>query len=364
MTPLENSPQHDAKSSPVVNAILVAAAFVIVIAGLQAAKSIVVPFLLAMFIGIIITSILDWLRTRGINTTSAAFLIISMLGMAGIFLIPLIAATINEFGQDLGDYQVTSRERIRTLLDWAASYGFKTSRDMEVQIFEYFAPGRSMASVLTSLTGVFNYAFMVFLMLAFMLLEWSKFAEKIELLPGNTQQTLDRITELMTSIRQYMMIKTLVSMLTGGLIFLWLVALDQMVFDVRYILLWSTLAFLLNFIPTIGSLVAGVLATVFVLVQDGVVPAIHVSIAFLTVNTVIGNMLEPRIMGEGLGLSTLVVFLSLIFWGWVLGPAGMLLAVPLTMTCKIALATDQRTAWIAMLLSARVKKADPTQLRS
>jgi predicted PurR-regulated permease PerM len=121
---------------------------------------------------------------------------------------------------------------------------------------------------------------------------------------------------------------------------------------VDYYLLWGLLAFLLNYIPTIGSFFALLPPALLALIQFGIVEAIVVVIVFVIINTLIGNIIEPRFMGKGLGLSTLVVFLSLIFWGWVLGPVGMLLSVPLTITIKIALDSSEETRWLAILLGS------------
>ncbi|HSG63786.1 MAG TPA: AI-2E family transporter, partial [Gammaproteobacteria bacterium] len=116
--------------------------------------------------------------------------------------------------------------------------------------------------------------------------------------------------------------------------------------------LWGLLAFLFNYVPTIGSLIAAIPPIALALVQFGAVQSAVIGIGYLVLNVTIGGLLEPRIMGRGLGLSTLVVFLSLVFWGWVLGPVGMLLSVPLTMTAKIALESGERTAPIAILLGS------------
>jgi predicted PurR-regulated permease PerM len=143
-----------------------------------------------------------------------------------------------------------------------------------------------------------------------------------------------------------MMIKTLTSLATGILIAIWLA-----IIGVDFPVLWGVVAFALNFVPNIGSIIAAIPAILLALIQLGIFPALHAAIAFLVVNLVIGNAIEPRIMGKGVGLSTLVVFLSLVFWGWVLGPIGMLLSVPLTMIVKIGLENNEGTQKIAVLLS-------------
>ncbi len=123
--------------------------------------------------------------------------------------------------------------------------------------------------------------------------------------------------------------------------------------------LWGLLAFLLNYVPTIGSFIAAVPALLLALIQLGPLTAAVAGIGFFVINVLMGNVVEPRYMGRGLGLSTLVVFVSLVFWGWMLGPVGMLLSVPLTMTAKIAMEANPSSAWLAVLLGPAEKAPDP-----
>jgi predicted PurR-regulated permease PerM len=146
-------------------------------------------------------------------------------------------------------------------------------------------------------------------------------------------------------VQRYLAVKTTVSLVTGAAIAIWtgLVGLD-------FALVWGLLAFLLNYIPTIGSIIAAAPAVLLATVQLGLGPALLVGVGFLVVNTVLGNIVEPALMGRAVGLSTLVVFTSLVFWGWVWGPVGMLLSVPLTMIVKIFLENSDELRWIAVLL--------------
>ena len=115
---------------------------------------------------------------------------------------------------------------------------------------------------------------------------------------------------------------------------------------------------MLNFVPNIGSIIAAVPPVFLAIVQFGFAKAGVVAAGYLCINVLIGNLIEPRLMGRGLGLSTLVVFLSLIFWGWVLGPVGMLLSVPLTVTVKIALDSREDTKWISILLGPEIHRKE------
>ena len=169
---------------------------------------------------------------------------------------------------------------------------------------------------------------------------------------ADPEMKLHHIDRFIKSVNSYLVIKTLVSLGTGLLIggWLWFLGVD-------HFLLWAVLAFLLNYIPNIGSIIAAIPAVLMAFVQFGFGVAGLVAGGFILVNTVMGNMVEPRLMGRGLGLSTLVVFLSLIFWGWLLGSVGMLLSVPLTMIVKIALETRTETNWLAILLSSDVEES-------
>jgi predicted PurR-regulated permease PerM len=144
-----------------------------------------------------------------------------------------------------------------------------------------------------------------------------------------------------------MAIQTVISLATGAC-----VAIFLTIMGVDYPLLWGVLAFLLNYIPNIGSIMAALPPVLLTIIQFGLGRAVGVAIGYLVINMTIGNVISPHLMGRGLGLSTLVVFLSLIFWGWILGPVGMLLSVPLTMTVKIALESSEDTRWIAILLGS------------
>lgn len=144
-----------------------------------------------------------------------------------------------------------------------------------------------------------------------------------------------------------MLIKSIFSFVTGAIIYVALLFIG-----LDYALLWGVLAFLLNFIPNIGSIIAAIPAVLLALIQLGFIEALEVGIVFVLVNTVLGSMLEPKYMGKGLGLSTLVVFVSLIFWGWVFGPVGMLLSIPLTIMLKLGLQINPQTKWIAILLGS------------
>ena len=177
------------------------------------------------------------------------------------------------------------------------------------------------------------------------MLEASSFPRKVREAFGDSPVLETRMTEIGESIRRYLGIKTLTSMLTGVMAYTALVVLG-----VQFAPLWALIAFLLNFVPAIGSVMAAIPAVALALVDNSMQTAVLVALTYIGINISIGSFLEPRVMGDGMGLSPLIVVTSLIFWGWILGPVGMVLAVPLTVILRILLDSQPQTQWVAVLL--------------
>lgn len=214
-------------------------------------------------------------------------------------------------------------------------------------ILEQFNPGMLISfavNIAGSIGQLLSRTFLILLTVVFILLEAGTFSKKMtEAFAHGDSATKGR--EIVKSIHDYIVIKTWVSLATGVFIAIWL-----KVVGVPYAGLWGLLAFMLNFIPNVGSIIAAVPAVLIAWLELTALPAVACAIGFLLVNGVIGNFVEPRMMGKGLGISPLVVFCSMVFWGWVLGPVGMLLSVPLTMTARIAFDGFDDTKWLATLM--------------
>jgi len=189
---------------------------------------------------------------------------------------------------------------------------------------------------------------MILLLVIFMLLEASVLPKELLAIHADASS---HGQEFLNNVKQYMMIKSVFSAITGLLVYVSLLFIG-----LDYALLWGVLAFFLNFVPNIGSIIAAIPAVILALIQLGFIGAMEVAVIFIIINIVLGSVLEPKYMGQGLGLSTLVVFVSLIFWGWVFGPVGMLLSIPLTIMLKLALQSNPKTRWVAILLDSEVKE--------
>lgn len=320
------------------------AAFIVIIAGMREAKEILVPFLLAAFIAIIATPPMFWLQRHRLPSALAITTVILAVVIVMMLLGVLIGSSVNDFSREIPNYRAQLQEKIVTPISWLNSFGIQLTKQ---DIYSYIDPGEAMqwaSRILTGLGGALSNAFLILLTVIFMLAEAASFPSKLSVIFGG-QDRLTRFQHFLDNVQTYVGIKTVTSLVTGILVSVWLA-----IIGVDYPLLWGVLAFVFNFVPTIGSIIAAIPAVLLALIQLGGGSALLAVCGYAVVNVVIGNGIEPKYMGRGLGLSTLVVFLSLIFWGWVLGPIGMLLSVPLTMTAKIALDSREDTRWIAVLL--------------
>ena len=325
--------------------LIIAAAFVIVIAGMRSAQSLLVPFLLSIFISIICGPVLFWLKKKGLSTSLALVTVIITILAAGLLITALVGTSIHSFSQSLPFYQEKLAQKMAALAVFLGDHGVEIS---DSRIVDYIDPGAAMglaSNILSGLGNMLSNTFLILLTVILILLEASSFSVKLHKAFGSSENSLETFNKFIANVNSYMAIKTWMSLASGILVAIWLYILG-----VDFPLLWGFLAFLLNYVPNIGSIIAAVPAVLLALIQHGSLTALLAAAGFLTFNMVIGNFIEPRYLGRGLGLSTLVIFLSLVFWGWVLGPVGMFLSVPLTMTVKIALSTNKETKWVNILL--------------
>ena len=339
--------------------LLTAAAFVVVVAGMRAAEAIVVPFLLSVFIAIISAPSLFWLERKRLPRWLAMLIVIGAIIAVGIGVTALVGTSIREFSRDLPEYRARINAQVVPLVEWLRAKGMSIPTG---EYMSYFEPGAAVqlaADLLNGFGKVLGNAFLIFLTVLFILLETASFPRKFRAVADDPDRALDRFAVFRENVKRYLVIKTVASLGTGVAIGLWLAMLG-----VDYPMLWGLLAFLLNYVPNIGSIIAAVPAVLFAAVQLGPGAALWSGAGYLVVNVLVGSIVEPRFMGRGLGLSTLVVFLSLVFWGWVLGPVGMFLSVPLTMMIKIALDSRPDTHWIAVLLGPEGAAADELAART
>lgn len=323
------------------------AALVIVVAGARYAQSILNPLLMALFAGTILVPPIRWLTKHKVPQGLAVGL--AILGLLGLYLafFQLLASSWSRFVQNAPRYEQNLRELTQSTLAFLSERGIDVSA---IGARGTPDPSRVMgytAIVINKLAAVMTDEFTFLLLTIFLLVEMDAIKLKVKALTRGTGVSPDDVTGIGNRIRHYLSIKTVTSLVTGLVIAIGLASIG-----VEYPVLWGVVAFLLNYIPNIGSVIAAVPAIAFALIQLGFEGALWTLGIFVVVNVVIGNGIEPRMMGKGMGLSTFVVFFALIFWGFVLGPVGMFLSVPLTMLIKIIAERSPETRWIATLLGS------------
>ncbi|MGE5300214.1 MAG: AI-2E family transporter [Acidobacteriota bacterium] len=324
---------------------VIVATLVIMIGGINQAQSVLASFLVAVFLAAIGTPPVLWLERKRIPSVVAVLLVVT--GMIAILAIVgvVVGTSVNSFYAELPFYQARLEERVSAFQTFWETKGMLGTDKV---LLGYVNPGAVMsmtARLFAGLGSTLSNIVLILITVTFILFEASSFPVKLRAILGHSQQAFPQFTRFVGDIERYIIIKSAISLAAGILIGIWLAILG-----VDFPILWGFLAFLLHYVPNVGFLIAAIPAVLLVLVQLGAGTASLAAAGYLVINFVLGNMVEPMLMGRRLGLSTLVVFLSLIFWGSLLGPIGMVLCIPLTMTLKFACENNKSTRWIAVLL--------------
>ena len=321
---------------------IIIASIVIVIAGIKASASIITPLFFALFITAICYGPFVWLKKKGLPETLALITVILGTGILLTLFLGFIGASISAFAIKLPFYEEKFSQYWSSINIWLNNTGLI---DEDFGLEKHISPASIMSLTGDLFKGVGNLlsnSVLILLVVIFMLIESTLIAKKMNVIKP---ESLERGDEILNKLIKYTVTKTLTSLATGicVAISLWIIGVD-------FPILWGVLAFLLNFIPNIGSTIAAIPAVMLSLVQLGLPSAIVTTVAYVAINGVIGNFIEPRVMGRSLGLSPLVVLISLIFWGWALGPVGMLLAIPLTILLKIIFDNREETKYFGLIL--------------
>lgn len=350
---------------------------VIVIAGLKAAASLFIPILLAFFIATVSFPITNWLRDHKTPRWLAVLLtvLVDFAFLAGVVVIAVIL--IGDFSDkwagsgsnDPLSYKSLMEQKIGDvslfIVDQLDKRGFENAQQTVDSYFRTKALDQleqiDFEQVWSLSTGVvgrvasfFGTSFFVMLMTVFMLTEARMYGRRLTAICEAKGPDFERLFSATRDIQRFLGIKTVISLITGCLAgFLCWVA------DLDFFILWGILAFLLNYIPVVGSVIAGVPPTILALIVSGGPQAMAVATGYTAINVFLGNFVEPMMMGSRFGISTLMVILSVMFWGWLWGPVGMLLAVPLTMLIKVAMLNSEDFRWLAVAMS----KEDKTRIK-
>ncbi len=290
------------------------ACFVVVAAGIQAAAQILVPFLISVFIAFSCAPLLAWLQRRGLPTVVAIILIMIVISTGVFVIISFVGSSISEFTRRLPNYQALLIQKFSAYLHWFDKFGLNISEEVVLEYFDPRAVMRLAATALLRLRGLLTNAFFILLTVVFILLEASSFPQKLASVSGRASGDDSKLEEIAAKIKRYLAIKSVTSLGTGVLI-----ALLLSILEVDFPVLWGLLAFLFNYVPAIGPVIAAVPALLLAFVQLDLIGLVLVALGYSVVNITIGSIIEPRLFGREIGISTLVVFSrwssGVISWG-------------------------------------------------
>ena len=368
--------------------LLTSASIIVILAGIKAAQDFISPLLLAVFFAIILTPPLRWLKKKGLPDSLAIFTLSTFVFLLGLSILLAFTNSLTRFTEKLPVYteKITSAygiidTKINDITDTfynlsesispfspaevagpieesneeaanETTIQFQNLQERERLSLGSVIPVDLLAGQVQIAVGrllqIATVSSLVILMLVFMLIEAARIPDKIKEAFKDRDISNEYLQKIADDTWNYMKIKTIICFLTGlsTTIVLWFLQVD-------YAILWGLLMFFLNYIPSIGQVLASIPPILLGFLDGGLSLGIWVTVWMIVINSFWGLAIEPRYMGQGLGISSLFILLSLIFWGWLLGPVGMFLSAPLTMVLKIVLQNGPRTKWIAVLLSNR-----------
>lgn len=328
------------------------ASIAIILIAVKGASVIVSQFLMAFVITVAVAPIQSWLIKRGMKPVFA-FLITVIVVVVGLALLMLaLTASLSRFIGDLPQYEEEFAQLQGQIQELLAPLGISQDTVAASASANSSSLVQGVASAASWLIGGFtNFGFMLALA-AFMLFEATQLPAKWEQIASPSRRA--PVERFVGDVRSYIVVTTWVNFLVGLIDTVLLFILG-----VPYAVLWGVLAFLFGFIPSIGFLLSLVGPALMAFLVSGPTAALIVIVAFILINGGIQNIVMPRMMGEGTDLSPAVVFGSLLFWGFVLGPIGAILSVPMTMIVRLALSSSEDTAGLGYLMSAGAYPYNP-----
>ena len=330
-------------------------AVAIILIGLRFAAEVITQILIIIFIAVIISPIYYWLkRLRFPNWLALLTLILSMVCFTVFGIIGFITQTIQRFADKIPDYYTQFIKIVRDVTSWLGQHDVIIPEKM-VDYLASFGLDQIMPlvkGVTPFMVSLLQQIIVVLIVVSFILCELPTLPRKIRTIRWVNDDVYERMLRVVLDIRHYMGIKTIISAATGFFIYLGLKILGIPSAEVL-----GVLAFVLNFVPVFGSIIATLPAIILASINSSDTgTVVYVIILYLAVNQILGNILEPKFMGAGFGISPVIVLLAVLVWGWAIGPIGMLLAVPLTMAVKSSLDSLKQDE-----LKEKLTKKNPTQ---
>jgi len=326
--------------------LLTTACIVIIVAGLKVGASVLILFALASFLVVATRPAVVLLRARRVPMALAIALVILLtFGVLALF-VSIATQSLAEIRGSFAGYAVRYQMLEDGFIVWLRDHGIDVPPAFQLDFVNARRALDFATGAVREVAGFASGTLLVLVIAIFGMVEADRFRPKLVAAFGSTAGDFQRFGKIINEVQRYLTIKTIISLITGILVGIWcgVIGLDFAIF-------WGLVAFVLNYVPSIGSFMAAVPAVMLALIQLGPSFALLATLGYVAVNILLGNFIEPMLLGRRLGLSPLVVILSVVFWGWLWGPIGFLLAVPLSMIARIMLENMEGYSWIAVLMA-------------
>jgi AI-2 transport protein TqsA len=325
--------------------VVVAAATVVVIVGLRYAEPFLVPVLFGVALAAISSPIATWVTHRGLPAALGALAAL----VVDLAILVFVGAVVTIAGVELEEKVPAYLVRMSSMTDGLAmtlsARGFPVNPELLSRTLHTASLVPLLGGAAVTVASAASSLGVVLLVVFFALCELAGAGAKVRRLLSPPGRGLEHVDRIVREVNKYLLVKTLTSLLVAVLAYVLLLLLG-----VDLALLLASSLFVLHFIPNIGAVVATIPAVLVALASQGPSTAALVAIGYLLINLLVGNVLEPRVLGRTLGLSPLAVLIGMLFWGWLWGPAGALLSVPILMVAKITLENVEGLSWIARVM--------------
>ncbi len=326
---------------------LILACFVVVVFGMREAGEIITPIIIASIVAILFFPFHHWLIDKHVPTWLALVIVMLLILLVLSVMVSITVISITQFINRIPEYSDSLQRLVNGALTLIETLPVGVEKFLNFESFEVTQLLNVSGSLLSGvLDGLSNW-FIVFLLVVFMLADFAFLPGKFEEMFKDNQQIL-ALTDLMSSIRRYLSITTSTGLIIGvaNTVLLAFVGVD-------FAVLWGIVAFLMNFIPSVGIIISVIPPVILALLEFNWQTALIVGGGIILINFFVENIIKPRVMEEDLNISPLFVMISLVLWTFVLGPIGTILAVPLTLIAtKLLLEVSDETRWLAILMTA------------
>ena len=341
--------QTGQERASILRPIVIVAGIIIILAGIKAAASILSLFFLAVFLAITFAPGFGWLRNRGVPGGLAVLILFGVVVGVALLLFGLAWYPISQFDDKLPVYQSNLGDQISAASSLLARFGIDISSFEEQGFLDIGRVVRFLAAVIQTISNTLFLLMVVVLTAIFMTLEASSYPDRLRRGLGVSNTVIDQYRSFAKRVNSYLLTRVKLNLALAVPVTILLAVLG-----VDFPIFWGVVTFFAGFIPVVGFLLAVAPPTALALIESGWVTALIVIAGFTILNGVVDNVLQPRLMGQDLNLSPVVVFLALFLWSFLLGGIGMLLAMPLTVLMVLVFEQFQETRWLAILMSTNL----------